>query len=87
MFTLKMAASILTLIGSGVLAVVMLRSPEMTLGEIVEKVRNARFVSFLVTATTTNVTTHMKMLMNDQGQMCGKERDGWANDLGLHGAE
>ena len=74
-FITGMAASVLLVVGAVLVAMVMLRSPELTFGEIVEKVRSAHLVSFVETVSMPEVaktvpgqTMKMKLLINDQGQ-------------------
>jgi len=78
MFTLKMAASVLMVIGLGVVAAVVLRPSSNIFGEIVERVRSAHTMSFEVGTAATDKTpaNSMKMIMNDAGQMCGIGADG-----------
>jgi outer membrane lipoprotein-sorting protein len=74
-FITGMAASVLLVVGVVLVAMVMLRSPEVTFGEIVERVRSAHLVSFVETVSMPEVaktvpgqTMKMKFLINDQGQ-------------------
>jgi outer membrane lipoprotein-sorting protein len=73
-----MAASVLLVIGAVVVAILMLRSPEMTCAEVVEAVRSARIMSFVVTtgAMPNTPPTRMKMVQNDQGQISLRSDDG-----------
>jgi outer membrane lipoprotein-sorting protein len=77
-FITGMAASVLLVLGAALVAVVMLRSPEMTFGEIVETVKSAHVMSFEMTtgAFENAPPTHTKILANDQGQMCAQTDDG-----------
>ena len=70
-FITGMAASVLLVIGAVVVAVMMLRSPDVTCAEVVEAVRNARFMSCVISTGATGKVppVHMKILVNDQGQM------------------
>jgi outer membrane lipoprotein-sorting protein len=72
------AASVLVVVGAVLVAVVMLRSPEVTCAEVVDKVRSAHNLSVVVSTTGTpnGKATRMKMLFNDQGQMSGQSDDG-----------
>jgi outer membrane lipoprotein-sorting protein len=74
-FITGMAASVLLVVGVVLVSMVMLRSPEVTFGEIVERVRSAHLVSFVETVSMPEVaktvpgqTMKMKFLINDQGQ-------------------
>ena len=77
-FITGMAASVLLVIGAVVVAILMLRSPEMTFGEVVDMVRKAHTMSFVSTTAATSKTprTRMKMLMNDQGQISMRSENG-----------
>jgi hypothetical protein len=70
-FITGMAASVLLVIGAVVVAVMMLRSPDVTCAEVVDAVRNARFMSCVISTQATGKipATRTRMLMNDQGQM------------------
>jgi hypothetical protein len=74
-FITGMAASVLLVAGVVLVAVVMLRSPEVTFAEVVERVRSVHLVSFVETVSTPEwtktvpgQTMKMKLLVNDQGQ-------------------
>jgi outer membrane lipoprotein-sorting protein len=73
-----MAASVLLVIGAVVVAILMLRSPEVTCAEVVDTVRNAHLMSFVVTTGVTPNAPPMRMTMveNDQGQMSVRSSDG-----------
>jgi outer membrane lipoprotein-sorting protein len=73
-----MAASVLLMIGAVVVAILMLRSPEVTCAEVVETVRSAHIMSFVVTtgAMPNTPPTRMKMVQNDQGQFSIRSDDG-----------
>ncbi|MGD0767678.1 MAG: hypothetical protein ABSB42_05710 [Tepidisphaeraceae bacterium] len=73
-FITGMAASVLLVAGAVFVAVVMLRSPEVTFAEVVERVRSVRLVSFVETVsmpetakTVPGQTMRMKLLVSDQG--------------------
>jgi outer membrane lipoprotein-sorting protein len=73
-----MAASVLLVIGAVVVGILMLRSPEVTCAEVVEAVRSAHIMSFVVTteAMPNTPPTRMKMVQNDQGQFSMRSDDG-----------
>jgi outer membrane lipoprotein-sorting protein len=77
-FITGMAASVLLVLGSIVLAVVMLRSPEVSFGEVVQAVRSAHSMSFVMTTQSmaNKPPMKMKILITDQGQMYGESDDG-----------
>ncbi|MGA2441783.1 MAG: hypothetical protein ABSH08_12560 [Tepidisphaeraceae bacterium] len=74
-FITGMAASVLLVVGAVLVGVVMLRSPEVTFAEVVERVRSVRLVSFVETVSMPETaksmpgqTMKMKFLVNDRGQ-------------------
>ena len=74
-FITSMAASVLLVVGAVLVGVVMLRSPEVTFAEVVERVRSVHLVSFVETVsmpqsakTVPGQTMKMKLLVNDHGQ-------------------
>ena len=68
-FVTGMAASVLLVIGAVVVAILMLRSPEVTCAEVVEAVRERTIMSFVVTtgAMPNKPPTRMKMLHERSG--------------------
>jgi outer membrane lipoprotein-sorting protein len=73
----RIAASALLAAGLIALAITMLRSPSVTCAEVVEKVRSAHSMSFVMTVTPAkNKPIEIKMLMTDQGQLLAEGSDG-----------
>jgi outer membrane lipoprotein-sorting protein len=77
-FITRMAASVLLVLGAAVVAILMLRSPDLTFADVVETVRNAQSMSFVVmTGAVPNAPpTRMKMLENGRGQISMRSDDG-----------
>jgi len=82
-FITGMAASVLLVIGAVLMAIVMLRSQEVTFAEVVERVRSVHLVSFVETVsmqesaqTVPGQTMKMKLLVNDRGQASMQSDEG-----------